>query len=176
MDGVFGKEMTLERAKMWRTICRIAFALVAFLAPTLIIGFKFNLFTAATHAKWSITGIVLLLIVGWRFKKKISQWIDSWEGSNVFKHILVGIGKVWPFILIVAIVGVIHWSATRIIGDALFCLEWTCACEIAAYLLIYPIEMKFDWYVKRMVRKNERKADLKEAIREMKAEEEADGT
>lgn len=164
------KEITLEQAKIWRVILRVAFFLVAFVAPTLIIGFKFNLFTNATHTKWSITGVTLLLIVAWRFKKRLVEWINSWEDSNIFKWILIGIGRVWPFILIVIIIGIIHWSASKIIGDILFCLEWTCALELASYIIIYPIEMKFDYLVKRMIRKNERKTDLKEAWKEMKEE------
>ena len=162
------KEITLEQAKMWRMILRIAFFLIAFVAPTLIIGFRFHLFTGATHVKWSITGIILLLIVAWRFKKKLGEWINSWEDSNIFKWILIGIGRVWPFILIVFIIGTMHWSASKIIGDVLFCLEWTCGLELFAYLAIYPIEMKMDYLVKRMIRKNERKADFKEAMKEMK--------
>lgn len=165
------KEITLQQATTWRLIARIAFFLIAFLTPTLIIGFKFQLFTQATHTKWSITGITLLLIVAWRFKGKIKEWIKSWDNSNIFKHILIGVGRVWPFFLVVAIIAVIHWSAQKIIGDALFCLEWTCACELVAYIFIYPYEMKMDYLVNRMIRKNERKEDYKEAVREMKEEE-----
>lgn len=164
------KEITLEQAKKWRLILRIAFFLIAFVVPTLIIGFKFNLFTKATTVKWSITGVLLILIVGWRFKKKITEWINSWESSNIIKHILIGFGRVWPFLLIVIVVGIIHWSATKLVGDILFCLEWTCACELVSYMILYPLEMKFDYLVKRMIRKNERKADYKEAIKEMKEE------
>lgn len=169
------KEMTLEEAKRWRLICRIAFALLAFLAPTLIIGFRMKLFTAATVSKWSVTAIMLLVIVAWRFKKRIADWVKSWDDTNIVKHILVGLGKVWPFLLMVVVVGVIQWSASKIMGDVLFCLEWTCACELAAYLFIYPFEMKFHTQILRIERKNERKADLKEAIEEMKAEEESEG-
>jgi len=168
------KEITLEKATTLRMIARVAFFLIAFLAPTLIIGIKFHLFTASTGTKWSIFGIALLLIVGWRFKKKLVEWINSWENSNILKHILIGIGRVWPFFLVVSMIAVIHWSAQKIIGDALFCLEWTCVCELVAYLLIYPYEMKMDYLVKRMIRKNERKEDYKEAVRELK-EEEANG-
>lgn len=164
------KTITLEQAKRLRFICRIVFALVAFVAPVLITGFKFKMFTEYTHAKVSIVGVLILLVICWRFKKRIAEWISKWEDSNIFKHILVGISKVWPFMLIVAILGLIHWTGSKLIGDALFCLEWTCVCELASYLFIYPFEMKFDYLVKRMIRKNERKADYKEAIREMKAE------
>lgn len=165
------KTITLEQAKLWRFICRLAFTLVAFVTPVIITGLKFQMFTAYTHTKISIVGVLVLLVIGWRFKKRIGEWITTWEDSNIFKHILLGIGKVWPFILVVIILGLIHWSASQLIGDVLFCLEWTCVCELVSYLIIYPFEMRFDYLVKRMIRKNERKADYKEAIKEMKAEE-----
>ena len=118
-------------------------------------------------------GIVLLLIVAWRFKKKLFEWINSWEDANVFKWLLIGIGRVWPFMLVVTLIAVIHWSATQIIGDILFCLEWVCACELFCYLIVYPFEMKMNYIVKRMITKNERKEDYKEAIREMKEQGES---
>jgi small-conductance mechanosensitive channel len=165
------KEITLEQAKTFRFILRVAFFLIALVVPCIVICSKFNIFTQATTTKWSILGITLLLIVGWRFKKRIGEWIDSWEDSNIFKWILIAIGRVWPFLLIVSILAIIHFSATKIIGNVLFCLEWTCVCELIAYLAIYPFEMKMDYLVKRMIRKNERKEDYKEAMREMKEEE-----
>ena len=81
-------------------------------------------------------------------------------------------GYLWRNLLamaiVVALLGVLHWNGSKLIGDCLFCLEWTCVCELVAYLFVYPMEMRFDWLVKRMIRKEERKADYKEAIREMK--------
>lgn len=165
------KEMTLKQAKTRRFICRLAFFLVAFATPIAITATKFHLFTEYTHAKLSIVGVLLVLVVAWRFKRKLGEWINSWENSNIAKHILIGIGRVYPFILVVIILGIIHWSGNKILGDALFCLEWTCVCELAAYLVLYPIEMKLDYIVQRNIRKNERKEDYKEAISEMKEEE-----
>ncbi len=162
------KEITLEKAKLYRLISRIAFTAIGFVLPMVIVAVKFKIFTAYTNTKISIMGIILLLIIAWRFKKKLFEWINSWENSNVLKWILIGLGRVWPFLLVVVLIAVIHWSATRIIGDALFCLEWVCACELFCYLIIYPFEMKMDYLVKRMTQKNERKEDYKEAIREMK--------
>lgn len=164
------KQLTLEQAKLFRLVCRVAFFLIAFLTPVLITSIKFHIFTQYTHSKISIVGILMILIITWRFKKKVVEWINSWENSNILKHILIGIMRVWPFILIVAIIAVIHWSATKIIGDTLFCLEWTCACELFSYLVLYPFEMKMDYQVNRIIRKNERKEDYKEAVREIEEE------
>ena len=169
------KEITLEQAKRFRLILRIAFVLIAFITPIIITGVRFKIFTQATTAKWSIIGLLLILVIAWRFKKKLSEWINSWEDGNIFKHVIIGVAKVWPFMLIVAILGIIQWSANSagtLLKDVLFCIEWACACELVSYLLIYPFEMKYDYLVKRMIRKNERKADYKEAIREMKKDEE----
>ena len=168
------RQITLEEAKLWRFILRLAFFLIAFLTPVLITCFKFKIFTQCTTTKISITALLILLIVAWRFKQKLFDWINSWENSNLFKHILVGIGRVWPFLLIVSIIVAINLTlvksaeaAIKVINEFLFCLEWTCACEVVAYLIIYPIEMKMDFLVKRMITKNERKEDYKEALKEM---------
>lgn len=172
------KQISLEQAKLWRFILRIVFIIVSVVLPLVIIGTKFKLFSQATTTKWSITAIVLVLIVAWRFKKKLGEWINKWENSNIFKWILLGIGKVWPFLLIVSILAALQYSskkitdaAAKMLTDTLFVLEWMSVCELVSYLIIYPIEMKFDYLVQRMIRKNERKADFKEAMKEMREEQ-----
>ena len=161
------KQHTLKEWERLRFLCRFAFILIAFVTPVLITGFKFNLFTKPTTAKWSVFGVLVLVIIAWRFKKKIGDWITSWEDQHILKHIFLGFAKVWPFLLMVAMLFLIKYSVTQILSDVLFCLEWTCACELFSYIVIYPIEMKADYQVKRTIRKNERKEDYKEAIHEM---------
>lgn len=168
------KPLTLEKAKLYRTLLRVAFALVAFVAPMIIIGLKFQIFTHTTTTKISITALLLILIVAWRFRKRISDWISSWEDDHISKHILIAIGKVWPFILIAGILALIKLQAdaiNQILTDALTCLQWTCVLELFAYLILYPLEMKMDYQVKRLIRKQERKEDLKEAIKELQESE-----
>ena len=165
------KEITLGQAKGFRFILRVVFFVIAFVVPIVITGVKLKFFTQYSNAKLSILGLLVALVIAWRFKKRLSEWVKSWEDANIIKWILIAIGRVWPFILIVAILGIVHWSGSKIIGDVLFCLEWACCCEVVAYLLIYPLEMKYDYIVKRMIRRDERKADYKEAIKEMKEEE-----
>lgn len=165
------KEITLEQAKRYRLILRIAFVILAFVTPIVITCVKFQLFSHATKTKFSIVGLLIVFIIGWRFKKRLSDWINKWEDTNIFKHILIGIGKVWPFMLIVALLFLINYTGNKLMTDVLFCLEWTCLCELISYIGLYPFEMKMDYIVKRMIRKNERKADYKEAVREMKEEE-----
>lgn len=169
------KEITLEQAKRYRLICRIAFFIIAFAIPVIITCFKFKLFTEYTTAKLSVVGILILVIIAWRFKNKLYEWINSWENSNIMKHVLLGIGRVWPFLLMIVLIMALKLSANKLIDDALFCLEWTCVCELISYIGIYPIEMKMDYLVKRMLTKQERKADYKEAIKEMKEENKPKG-
>lgn len=170
------KQLTLKQAKLYRLACRLAFFLLSLVAPLVITGFKFRLFTQATGIKWSIVGILVIIIIAWRFKKRLSEWINTWENSNMFKWVLVGIGRTWPFILVIIVVSIFHFSETKIVGDTLFCLQWACGLELLSYLIIYPIEMKFDYMVQRMIRKNERKTDFKEVWNEVKdLEQEGNG-
>lgn len=163
--------MTLKKAKIYRFLLRFLFVSIAFIVPIVIICIKFDIFYKASPQKISILGLLLILLISWRFKKKLGEWITSWENSNIFKHIIIGISKVWPFLLLVAILFLIKYSAVKILDDILFCLEWAALCELFAYLVLYPIEMKMDYIVKRMVRKQERTTDYKDAIKEMKEEE-----
>lgn len=168
------KEITLGDAKLYRLLCRIAFALVAWAIPLTITLVKFDLLHKYAGYKIAFLGILIVVLIAWRMKKKIGEWINSWENSNIFKHILIGISKVYPFILLVAVLALCKMEASRgitAVDDLLFCLEWTSACELVSYIVIYPFEMKYDFLVNRMIRKEERKCDYKEAIREMKEEE-----
>ena len=164
------KEITLDGAKRYRLFCRLGFALVAWIIPLAITLAKFDLFRQNAAVKIGFLGLLIVLLIGWRMKDKIVEWINSWENSNMFKHILIGFGKVFPFALMVIILGLCKASvaeATKPVDDMLFCLEWTALCELVAYVGIYPFEMKFDYIVNRMIRKNERVCDYKEAIKEM---------
>ncbi len=161
-------KMTLEKAKLGRFISRLVFAAVAFIVPTVIVAVKFQIFTQSTPHKITALGLVLLVCVAWRFRKKAMEWVNSWEYSS-FKYVVIGFSKVWVFILIIALLAL----AKKGMESVLYCVEWFALCECIAYLVIYPIENYFDYYVKRMIRKNERKEDLKEALRELETEKEA---
>lgn len=165
------KQYTLEQAKKYRLILRIAFAIVSFIVPLVIILIKFEIFTKATTTKVSILGILMLVLVAWRFKNKIGTWINSWENSNIFKHILIGISKIWVFILMLIILYIVKNDITKTLSDLIFCIEWISVCEAFSYMVLYPLEMKFSHIIERNIRKQERKEDYKEAIKELSEEE-----
>ena len=170
---LFKKDITLQQAKRGRLISRLFFAIIAFVVPVILTCVKFKLFSSEVVKvyKISFVCILVLLIIFWRFKKRIGEWITKWEDNNIFKWILLGISKVWVFILLVVVLYLCTTEASKLINDIIFCLEWTCVCELVSYVVIYPVEMKYDYLVKRMIRKQERKEDYKEAIKELKEEE-----
>jgi hypothetical protein len=165
------KQYTLEQAKKYRLLLRIAFAIVAFIIPIIITVTKFDILTKANTTKVSILGILILVLIAWRFKNKIGTWIDSWENSNIFKHILIGISKIWVFLLILIILYMVNSNTTKTLSNLIFCIEWISVCEAFSYMAIYPLEMKFSYIIERNIRKQERKEDYKEAIKEMSKEE-----
>lgn len=165
------KKYTLKQAKKYRLLLRIAFTIVAFVIPIIITVTKFNIFTKVTTIKVSILGILIILLIAWRFKNKIGAWINSWENSNIFKHILIGISKIWVFLLILFILYVVNNDMTKTLSNLIFCIEWISVCEACSYIIIYPLEMKFSYIIERNIRKQEIKEGYKEAVKEISEEE-----
>jgi len=156
------KQLNLKTEKIWRLIFRILFALVAFILPIIIISIKYKLITQFTGYKLSAVGLILCIVVLWRFKTRLMEWINSWEYS-IMKYVLIGFSRVYIFLIVLAIL----IMARQGLENLIFCIEWICVCECIAYLIIYPLEQKHDYNVKRVIRGNERKEDYKEAIREL---------
>jgi hypothetical protein len=156
------KILDLKVEKRWRFIFRALFALVAFVLPVVIISLKYKLITQFTGYKLSAVGLILCIVVLWRFKSRLMEWINSWEYS-IMKYVLIGFSKVYIFLLVLAILVM----ARQGLENLIFCIEWICVCECIAYLIIYPLEEKHDYNVKRVIRGIERKEDYKEAIREL---------
>jgi hypothetical protein len=124
-------------------------------------GIKYKLFTQFNGIKLTFMGIVLLLLVAFRFRAKLLAWINSWEYS-IMKHILLGINKIFVFLLL----WVIAMFAEAQIGNLAFCLGWIAVCSAVAYLAINPFIEKYDYIIKREIRKTE----TKEALRELQEE------
>lgn len=152
----------IKLAKQNRLWLRILFCLVDFVAPILIIGMKYKLFTNFNGIKITLMGIILLLLVLFRFRAKLLAWINSWEYST-FKYILLGLNKIFIFVL----VWVVAMLAEAHIGNLAFCLGWIALCSAIAYLAINPFIEKYDYIVKREIRKEE----TKEALRELQQED-----
>ena len=164
-DGTTKWKVTLKQAKALRALFRVLFALCAFAAPTIVIATKYNLMTKFDGYKLSVVGLFLLITVAWLFKNKLMEWVKSWEYS-VWKHLILGLSKVWVYILLIAVL-----RAAKMGSDSfIFCAEWFAVFEIVAYLILEPLCERYDFIVKRMIKKNERKEDIKEALAEMEAD------
>ena len=155
------KKVDIKQAKLYRLILRILFCLVDFVIPVIFMGIKYKLFTQFNGIKLTFMGIVLLLLVMFRFRAKLLAWINTWEYS-IMKHILLGINKIFVFILL----WVIAMFAEAQIGNLAFCLGWIAVCSAIAYLVINPFIEKYDYIIKREIRK----AETKEAFKELQEE------
>lgn len=156
------KKLNLKTAKIYRLIFRIIFALIAFILPIVIVSTKYNLITEFTGYKLSAVGLILCIVILWRFKTRLMDWINTWEYS-VMKYILIGFSRIYIFIIVLAIL----LMARQGLESLIFCIEWICLCECVAYLIVYPVEQKFDYDVKRIIRGNERKEDYRDVIKEL---------
>lgn len=155
------KKLNLKTEKLYRLLFRALFVLVAFILPIIIVSIKYKLFTQFNGFKLSVVGLLLCIIILWRFKTQVMEWVQSWEYS-IMKYIIVGISRVYIFILTL----VILLLARKGLENLIFCIEWVCLCECISYLILYPLEQKHDFNVKRIIRGNERKEDYIEALKE----------
>lgn len=156
------KKVDIKQARIYRLILRILFCLVDFVIPIVFIGVKYKLFTQFNGIKLTMMGMILLLLVVFRFRAKLLAWVNNWEYS-IWKYIILGINKIFVFLLI----WVIAMLAEAQIGNLAFCLGWIAVCSAIAYLAINPFIEKYDYIVKKEIRKSE----TKEALRELKEEE-----
>lgn len=155
-------KVDITTAKRCRTLLRIIFCLVDFVLPIVFIGVRYKLFEEFTGVKLTLIGVILALLVLFRFRAKLLAWVNSWEYS-VMKYIILGLNKIFIFILI----WVVAMLAEAHIGSLAFCLGWIALCSAVAYLVINPFIEKYDYIVKKELRK----AETKEAIREMQEED-----
>ena len=156
------KKETLKKEKNLRLFYRLLFILVSIVAPVWIVSTKYKLISEFSGYKLSIIGLLLCVIILWRVKHKIMEWVNSWE-YTISKYIILGFSRVYLFILVLAIL----LLARQGLDNLIFCIEWVCLLECLAYLIIYPIEQRHDYNVKRIIRGIERKEDYKEAINEL---------
>lgn len=149
--------MPIKTARRNRLICFIAFMLVDLLAPVLIIGFRFKLFTQFNGYKLTAMGIFILVILLLKFRSKIMERVEKWEFS-VLKHIILGFNKILIFLILSALVHLCR----IMLEDIIFCIDWILVCSLIAYLIIQPFEEYYDAIVKRETRKQE----MREVINE----------
>lgn len=149
--------MPIEQAKRNRLICFIAFMLVDLVAPMIIIGYKFHLFTQFSGYKLTCMGVFALIILVFKFRGRLVEFINKWEYS-VLKYVLLGLNKCIFFIA----VSILLHLAVQGVGDIVFCVDWILVCSLIAYLVIQPLEERYDAIVKRELRKTEMREVLQE--------------
>lgn len=169
--------MTLKKAKSMRLLLRLAFALIGFIAPITIMLCKFNFKNSTPKIKFTFIGVIILLLIItllWKFKKRLSEWINTWEYS-ILKYVLIGFSRIYIFILILIVTSLVKADViTEIeaitsgvntaLSNVVDCLTIVSICQCIAYIIIYPLEQKYDYLVKRFIRKQERMEDYNEAI------------
>lgn len=150
-------QVDLKTAKRWRLILMILFCIVDFGLPIVFIGIRYKLFTQFNGTKLTVLCTILILLVVWRFRVKLGEWVNRWEYS-VWKYILIGLSKIFIFLL----VWVVALLVQARVGDLVFCTGWIAVCSTVAYLVINPHLEKYDYIVKRELRKIETKEALQE--------------
>lgn len=151
----------LERYRRQRFWLRLLFVAVAYIAPLVILAFRFNFFEMReAELKISGTFIILAILLLFQFKNELYTWIASWEFS-LLKIILLGFAKVWAFLLALGLITVARFG----INNIEFIVGWIAFPQILAYLIIKPFSERADHYVKRELRK----AETKEALQEDRA-------
>ena len=93
------KKVDIKEAKRNRLILRILFCLVDFVIPIIFIGIKYKLFSQFNGIKLTMMGMILLLLVIFRFRAKLLAWVNSWEYS-IWKYIILGLNKIFIFLRI----------------------------------------------------------------------------
>ena len=155
----------LRKEKNLRLLYRCLFTLVAFIFPVIILSVKFTLFTHFNGFKLTAVGLLLLVIILWRFKARLMEWINAWEYS-VMKYILIGFSRCYIFLLIVAVL----LLAKHGIDNLIFVCEWISVAEILAYTIVYPLEQKYDFLIKRELRKQETRETNEELLSQLREE------
>jgi hypothetical protein len=177
----------IKKEKRFRLMYRILFFLTTLVIPCVIWGCNYQFMKTKTIVKISIIFIIVAYVLCRRFKEELKNWVNSWEYSNL-KYILLGIGKnIWSIIIIVLCVILAmklpNWfklakeemdALLKTLQKFLLCLCLTSVCQVLGYVVILPIEKKYDFLIKRELRKQETRetnAEQLEDIREIIKEE-----
>lgn len=181
----------IKKAKLWRFILRLLFFIVSIILPVVLMITHFEITKEVTQTKTKVTfyGFIVLFVIFtlfWKFKGKFMQWVESWEYSYM-KYFFIGFSKVWIYLVLATailytkasllaytseITSSINVATKKFFSAVEYCVIVVAVCESIAYLIIAPIEEKFDYQVKRYLRKQERKEDYKEAMKEMQEDNE----
>lgn len=176
----------IKKEKRLRLLYRLLFFIITLVVPCIIWGINYQFMHTRVVTKISIMFLLVAYVLCKRFKNEIKNWVNSWEYSSL-KYILLGIGKnIWLIIALVFCVILSYklpgWlalskeaceSLLKTLQKFLICVSATIVCQLVGYLLIYPFERKYDFLIKRELRKQELReanaeqlADIREIIKE----------
>lgn len=147
----------INKYKKYRFWLRLLFVLVAYLLPLIVIVLKEDVFYKSTTTKIMLSFLVIASLLLFQFKKELGEWINAWEFS-LLKIFLQGIAKVWIFLLVFALITL----AEQLLPQLYFIVGWIAIPSSIAYLFIKPFSEKFDYLVKRELRKQEMREVIKE--------------
>ena len=144
-----------KRKRFW---VRLLFIVVAYVIPFTVLAIRFEFFKFR-EAEVKVSGIVILLgvLLLFQFRKEVQSWIESWEFS-LTKVVLLGLGKVWAFLLALGVITLAKYGLTNIE----YIIGWISIPQIVAYLFVKPFSEQADYLVKKEIRKSE----IKEALQE----------
>lgn len=144
-----------KRKRFW---FRLLFIVVAYIIPFTVLAIRFEFFKFK-EAEVKVSGIVILLgvLLLFQFRKEVQSWIESWEFS-LTKVVLLGLGKVWGFLLALGVITLARYGLTNIE----YIIGWISIPQIIAYLFVKPFSEQADYLVKKEIRKSE----IKEALQE----------
>ena len=140
----------IKKDKRRRLICRIAFFLVAVVFPLIVVERRYAIIKEPNAYSIPLVFIVSVLLLLYRFRAEVIKWINAWEYSFL-KHILLGINSVAVLLLLL----VVLMAAQREMDNLINIIQWILIWSIVGYSIILPLEKRFDYYVKRELRKQE---------------------
>lgn len=177
----------VKKEKRLRLLYRVIFFLMTLVTPCVIWGCNYQFMSTRTITKVSIMFLLVTYVLCRRFKDELKNWVSSWEYSSL-KYILLGIGKnIWYIIVLAMCVYLSYklpkWLALtqeqlnallKTLQKFLICLSATALCQLVGYIVIAPLERKYDFLIKRELRKQEVRetnAEQLEDIRQIIKEE-----
>lgn len=143
-----GRDM--KHDKRMRLLLRILFFVIVLFTPVAMTSLKFEIITEFNGYKASFIGIVVVIILFYRFRTSVMQWINNWEYS-VFKHVIIGLNRVIVPILFYFIIK----AAQQEMANLVFVVEWIAITSVVGYTIVLPAEQHYDYYIKRELRKQE---------------------
>lgn len=160
----------LGKERFLRILFRVLFFGSTVLAPLLLMYLQFNFIKTAsvTKVRVSFICIIIAIVIIKRFGGQIKEWINGWEYSPA-KYIILGLSKniFWIILLVSSVLisyklkGWVEYTTAQLvelqskIQKFLLLFVEISLFELLGYCIFYPLEQKFDYIIKRELRKQE---------------------